>query len=163
MIKSAKAFRRTETLTLSNGEVVEVRKPDLQKLALNAKNGEIPSFLRQQVIDGLNGIQKTSEQVAKELEDKPLQITLDNAHEYTGFFALLTKAALVWPAIKDNPTDADYENGFIALDDLSLVDQMAIATWAMPKEAQTVKSFRSEQSADVAITSDVSDVQATPV
>lgn len=149
-------------MTLSSGLEVELRKPDLQKLALTAKDGEIPSFLRQQVIDALNGHGKTAEQLQAEAQSS-LQITIDNAHEYMGFFGLLARAALSWPVIKDNPSEADYDNGFIALDDLSLVDQMTIATWAMPQEAQAAKSFREEQTPTMGITSDVQSVQLTPV
>lgn len=160
-MKSAKAFRKVETLTLSSGEEVQVRKPDLAKLTLNAKDGEIPSFLRQQVLDGLNGVTRSPEDIAAAQAN--VQITLDNAPEYASLFALVTRAALVWPVIKDNPTEADYDNGFIALDDLSLVDQLAITTWAMPKDTSAVQSFRQEQAAIVAASSDVPDVQPTPV
>lgn len=156
MSKSARAFKRTETLTLANGEAVEVKKPDLQKLALNAKNGEIPSFLRQQVINALNGTPSTGEQAS-------VVIDIDNAHEYVSFLELVTKASLVWPALKDNPTDEDYDNGFIALSDLSLVDMLQITTWSMPKEAKAVSSFRGEPDTTLATTSDMQDVQLATV
>lgn len=157
MSKSAKAFSRKTTLTLANGEQVEVRKPDLAKLALNAKNGEIPSFLRQQVVNAMNGTPTAAS------EQQDTVITLDNAPEYITFIELVTKTALVWPVIKDAPTDADYENGFIAIDDLTLADKMQITTWAMPQDTQAVSSFRGEPGAIVEPPSDVQDLQSAPV
>lgn len=158
MSKSARAFKRTEQLTLTNGEMVEVRKPDLQKLALNAKDGEIPSFLRSQIINALNGI-------AAPVDEKQvdLQINIDNAHEYVAFLEMVTRAALVWPVIKVDPTDADYDNGFIAIGDLTLADLLQVATWAMPKESQAVSSFRGEQSAIMETASDLQGIQPATV
>lgn len=153
MPKSAAAFKRSVSLTLPSGLEVEVRKPNVKKLVLHSKKGEVPEFLTNLVLGGMNGTITNPQQLMEGLSDEK---KLEAVDAVTQFGVILLKSMLVWPVISDNP---DYENGEIALEDLDEADQDFLTAWGMPKDAQAAEDFHKEQASGVALTSDVPTVQ----
>lgn len=160
-----RAFRKTFTITLpACGQEVKVRKPDLLKMALRAKNGQMPSALRQQVFNALNGRITTKEEVLEAVKRGDFDLTDKNASEYLSYWDMLVTEMLVEPRIAEKP---DYDNGEISIDDLDTLDKQHIAKFAQsPEETQVLNdllSFRDEQSGDVELASDVQAVRTAPV
>lgn len=154
MVTSAHEFKRTETLTLPSGKTVEARKPNIKRLVLHSPKGEVPEFLTQIVLSGLNGKPVNPLEGIDSMSDDDKLKTLAGLDDFT---ELIVRTSLVSPrVVKDNP---DYDAGEIAFDDLTDEDAAFIATWGMPKDAQAAEAFREGQTSGVALTSDVPTVQ----
>jgi hypothetical protein len=160
-----RAFRKTFTVMLPVcQQEVKVRKPDLLKLALRAKNGQMPSAMRQQVFDGLNGKITSVEQVKEAIKRGDFELNESNAESYLAYVDMLVTDMLIEPRIAVNP---DYDNGEISIDDLDTADKQYLANWSQsPEEVQALQdllSFRDEQSGNVELASDVQDLQPATI
>lgn len=138
-MKSAATFKRTSTLTLSTGQEVEVRKPDIARLVMKHQGtANVPQPLTNMVLASL--------------DSKPtpaLTFTAADLPSLAAFTELVIKAALVWPCVVD--ADPDYEAGEILLDDLTPAERAEIQAWAMPEAAQAdgAATFPEEQNGRV--------------
>lgn len=143
MTKSAAAFKRTQTLTLSSGQEVEVRKPDIARLIMKHQGtANVPQPLTNMVLASIEGKQA----------DTPTFGAAD-LPALAAFTELVVRAALVWPRIVD--TNPNYDAGEILLDDLTAEERAEIQKWAMPEAAVAdgAAHFHAEQNGAVELTS----------
>ena len=153
MSKSAAAFKRVETLTLPSGVEVEARKPDLERLVMEADENTVPQFLTQQVASSLGAVS-----TFKATEPDNPQVGLN---KLSRFMDVIVRASIVWPEIvNENP---DYEAGQILITDLTSADRQFIFTWGMPAQQQTAATFPEKSSRRVAARSDVPALQPATV
>lgn len=160
-----RAFRKTFTVTLPIcGQEVKIRKPDLLKLALRAKNGQMPSAMRQQVFDSLNGKITSVEQVREAVKRGDFELNDSNSDSYLTYLDMLITDMLLEPRIVENP---DYGNGEIGIDDMDTVDKQWLAKWSQsPEEVQAIEdllSFRDEQSGTMGLAPDVQELQSETI
>lgn len=119
-VRSAAAFKRTETVKLPSGIDIEMRKPDASRLVMEAPEDSVPRFLVAQFA-GAIGSNVSSDSV----QDTPTEAL----NKMSRFMDRVVKHAVVWPVIVDKPT-TDNE---IALSDFSMEERQFIFTWAMPQ------------------------------
>lgn len=134
MTKSAIAFRRIQSLTMPNGETIEVRKPNISRLIMETGNNA-PEILRAQVTIGL----KTALQGERLAGDNPhevIEALIANMPDLSAFMDLVIGVTLVWPKIVSG--EPDYENGEINLRDLSEDTRLILVRFALASETDTI-------------------------
>jgi hypothetical protein len=105
-------------VTLPNGLNVELRRPNMQALVLNAKKGDVPHGLRNQIILQLQGGNPDRIPEWKPGEREEELPELDN------FMRTVVKAAFVNPVIADEPDENardPYQIAYGWLDDESIM------------------------------------------
>ena len=107
--------------TLPSGLPVRCRRVSLFDLVAQ---GEIPDDL--------------SAEVNAQLSRKATQLTLQDFSRFGALVDLAAQAALTEPAVTGDP-----ETGFVSIEELPMVDRIAIFNWANDT-AQALKPFRSE-------------------
>lgn len=101
---------KTETLELPSGVIVELRRPQIDKLI---RQGHIPA-------DVAVSVQRLQGQDSSTLKGKELK-------DYFEVIDLITEHAFVNPKVKKGElSDADYDNGFISIEDVEENDKVFI-------------------------------------
>lgn len=111
------------------GEVVEVCRPNLMRMAAASGDHEIPYFLSSVVMAEVHNL-------PDEVTHAPLR--KKQLAKLSKFMDAVIIGCLVWPHITDNP---NYDAGEIGISDLSAVDRQFLFTWAMPTDLEAVTTF----------------------
>ena len=104
---------KVETIELPSGLVVELKRPSIDKLI---RAGHIPA-------DVAVSVQRLNGQDSKALKGEELK-------EYFEVIDLITEHSFVSPKIKKGElSDAEYDEGFISIDDVEENDKVFIMTY----------------------------------
>lgn len=143
----AKEWRNLHNVTLPSGRRVVLRKPDLFRLILKAKDGKIPNGLRSWALNKIMG-KATAETWKPETEADVVG--------YVDMVEYMCEVCFAEPVITENP---NYEAGEISVLDIDRDDREYVFKWAAPQGVGAAQAFPEQSTRNVDAASGVQPVR----
>lgn len=139
----AKEWRNLHDVTLPSGHKVRLKRPDLFRLILKAKDGKVPNGLRSWALNKIMGKESNGTWEPKDAVD---------VIGYVDMMDYMCEVCFVDPPIVEKP---NYANGEISIEDIDAQDREYVFKWAAPPGVGAAQTFSEQPGTGVAAAPDV--------